>query len=180
MTHRQRVKDIFAGGAWVLAGQSNMSGVGELSRALPPDERVRAFTSAGRWETAQEPLHRSWESFTPVHQALNRPGLPPEKQNWSDAELAAEEVRTRRFGTGLGLAFGKAMADATGRTIGLIPAAHGATSLEQWSPARKAEGGHSLYGAMLERIARAGGRLQGVLWYQGESDAAGGPAAAAS
>jgi len=163
---------------WGLAGQSNMEGVGELSRALPPDERVRAFTSAGRWETAQDPLHWFWESFTPVHQALRRPGLPPEKRAWSDAQLAAEERQTRRYGAGLGLAFGKAMADATGRTIGLIPAAHGGTSLEQWSAAGKYEGGRSLYGAMLERIARAGGRLQGVLWYQGESDGAGGPEAA--
>ena len=155
---------------WVLAGQSNMEGVGELDRALPPDERVRALTSAGRWERAQDPLHWFWESFTPVHQDLRRPGLPPDRRDWSDARLAAEERQTRRYGAGLGLAFGKAMADATGRSIGLVPAAHGGTSLEQWSATRKGEGGRSLYGAMLERIARAGGRLQGVLWYQGESE----------
>jgi sialate O-acetylesterase len=32
-------------------------------------------------------------------------------------------------------------------------------------------GGHCLYGAMLQRIEKAGGRLRGILWYQGESDA---------
>jgi sialate O-acetylesterase len=156
---------------WVMAGQSNMEGVGELSQALPPDERVWCHSSAGKWEIARDPLHRLWESFTPVDQALMRPGVPKEKQAWSDAELAAEQARTREWGGGLGIAFGKMMAEASGRPVGLIAAAHGATSLEDWNASRKSQGGHSLYGAMLERIARAGGVLRGVLWYQGESDA---------
>ena len=156
---------------WVLAGQSNMEGVGELSLALPPDERVWCYSSAGQWEVARDPLHRLWESFTPVDQALMRSGLPQEKQTWSDAELAAEQARTREWGDGLGVAFGKTIVEATGRPVGLIAAAHGATSLGQWSASQKSEGVHSLYGAMLERIARAGGMLRGVLWYQGESDA---------
>ena len=62
--------------AWILAGQSNMEGIGELAEALVPSERVWSFTSAGRWEIAAEPLHRFWESFTPIHQLLVRPGLP--------------------------------------------------------------------------------------------------------
>jgi sialate O-acetylesterase len=89
----------------------------------------------------------------------------------SDGELARREARESTVGAGLGLSFGIAMADALGRRIGLVAAAHGGTTLEQWSPALKSRGGRSLYGAMLERIARAGGRLRGVLWYQGESDA---------
>jgi hypothetical protein len=132
---------------------------------------VLVFSSAGAWEPAAEPLHRLWESFTPVHQELMRPGLPAADQGLSDAELARRAARERVTGAGLGLAFGIAMAQSSGRRIGLVAAAHGGTSLEQWSPALKDRGGHSLYGAMLERIARAGGRLRGVLWYQGESDA---------
>jgi len=38
----------------------------------------------------------------------------------------------------------------------------------------KARGGQSLYGAMFLRIAKAGGRIAGVLWYQGESDSSDG------
>jgi len=155
---------------WVLAGQSNMEGVGVLTSALAPDPRVWSFTSAGQWEIAAEPLHCFWESFTPIHQNLIRPGLPEDQQACSDAELAAQQRRERRFGAGLGLAFGQVMAQATGKPVGLIPAAHGGTSLEQWSSAGKAEGGNSLYGAMLLRIARAGGNVRGVLWYQGESE----------
>jgi sialate O-acetylesterase len=43
--------------------------------------------------------------------------------------------------------------------------------MAQWDPGRKGEGSNSLYGAMMNRIASAGGKITGVLWYQGESDA---------
>ena len=155
---------------WVLAGQSNMEGVGALRHALPPDERVWAFTSAGAWEVAREPLHWFWESYTPVHRELRRATLTPPDLALSDEQLASRERATRTHGAGLGLAFGKAMADGSGHPIGLIPAAHGGTSLAQWNPAFKRQGTHSLYGAMLDRIAKAGGSLRGILWYQGEAE----------
>lgn len=157
--------------SWILAGQSNMEGVGDLADALEPDARVWAFSSAGQWEMARDPLHNFWESCTPIHQALMRPGLPAEQKDMSDAELAALQRSTRLQGAGLGIAFGKAMADALGHPIGLIPAAHGGTSLQQWDTALKQEGGNSLYGAMLQRIERSRAKIGGLLWYQGESDA---------
>jgi sialate O-acetylesterase len=160
---------------WVLAGQSNMQGCGWVAGSLPPDPRVWSFSTAGHWGPAEEPLHRLWESFTPVHQDFMRPWLLEADKELSDADLARREDETRVIGAGLGIAFGRAMADATGRPIGLIPAAHGGTSLDQWSPKLKSKGGRSLYGAMLERLDRSGvlasGRLRGILWYQGESDA---------
>ena len=159
---------------WVLAGQSNMEGCGLLQDASAPDERVWSFSSSGQWQIAEEPLHRLWESFTPVHQDFMRPGLSEEDRALSNEEIAVRAAKDRCGGAGLGIAFAQAMADATGKTIGLLPAAHGGTSLEQWSPALKEQGGHSLYGAMLERIREAGKtarfNLRGVLWYQGESD----------
>ncbi len=159
---------------WVLAGQSNMFGCGALCDTLPSDARVWNFSSAGNWEVAAEPLHRLWESCTPVHQNLMRAGslgaVTPADEKLSDAQMAAREKATRTTGAGLGIAFGKAMADATGQNIGLISAAHGATTLNNWDPSLKSEGGHSLYGALLQRVEMAGGNLQGVLWYQGESD----------
>lgn len=156
---------------WVLAGQSNMQGAGWLQGGLHSDERVWSFTSAGQWDIASEPLHRLWESCTPVHQEMMRLGMPEDDRQVGDEEYARRENETRLAGSGLGLSFGIAMADALGKPIGLIPAAHGGTSLDQWSPKLKHMGGHSLYGAMLQRIRMAGGNLSGILWYQGESDA---------
>ncbi len=65
------------------------------------------------------------------------------------------------------------MVEATGVPIGLVACAHGGTSMEQWNPAKKDEGGKSLYGSMLRQFQLAGGKVKGVLWYQGESDANG-------
>ena len=125
---------------------------------------------SGEWVRAEDPLHRLWESFTAVHTDIMRPNLPPEWKDCTNEELARETASQRIMGVGPGVSFGVAMADALGRPVGLIPAAHGGTTLDQWSQARKGEGDHSLYGAVLQRIERAGGNLRGVLWYQGESD----------
>jgi sialate O-acetylesterase len=43
--------------------------------------------------------------------------------------------------------------------------------MAQWSPEKRDEGGASLYGALLARVKSVGGRIAGILWYQGESDA---------
>jgi sialate O-acetylesterase len=155
---------------WVLAGQSNMEGCGPLSQALPPDPNVWNFTSAGAWEPAVEPLHRLWESYAPVHQNLMRPHLGEELREWTDEQIAKHTATTRRGGAGLGVSFAKEISRASGKPVGVISAAHGGTSLDQWSPELKNEGVNSLYGAMLDRIQRAGGNLKGILWYQGESD----------
>jgi len=77
----------------------------------------------------------------------------------------------RKKGAGLGLPFAVEMAARTGVPIGLVPCAHGGTSMEQWSPALKDREGESLYGAMYRRVQAVGGRVKGILWYQGESDA---------
>ena len=65
------------------------------------------------------------------------------------------------------------MVESTGVPIGLVACAHGGTSMEQWNPSKKEQGGHSLYGSMLRQVKEAGGKVKGVLWYQGESDALG-------
>ena len=72
---------------------------------------------------------------------------------------------------GWGLAFATLRHARTGAPVGLIPSAHGGTSMQQWDPELRAQGGGSLYGATLQRIEAVGGKVAGVLWYQGESDA---------
>lgn len=148
-----------------------MQGCGWLEASLSPDDRVWSFSSAGRWERARDPLHRHWESFTPVHAEIMRALLLDDESDLTNEDLAIRERETGKKGAGLGISFGVAMAEATGRPIGLIRAVHGGTTLDQWSNTLKGRGGHSLHGAMIERIRIAGGNPKGVLWYQGESHA---------
>jgi hypothetical protein len=72
-------------------------------------------------------------------------------------------------GVGLGSNFGRVLADAdTSATIGLVPAAVGGTSLDQW----QAEGEHFRNAVDRTRVALKQGRLAGILWHQGEADSA--------
>ena len=155
-------KNVLVGDLWVLAGQSNMEGVGDMVDVEEPHPLVHSFQSRELWARAEEPLHWLNESPRPIHHAIW--GLPM-------PETIAPRDGSRDKGAGLGLTFAKTRVAETGIPIGLIPAAHGGTSMQQWEPSRRDMGGASLYGATLERVRANGGKVAGILWYQGESDA---------
>lgn len=161
------VAGVLVGDLWVLAGQSNMEGVGNLENLPLPSAMVNSLDMTDTWVVAEDPLHRFVDAADKVHWRKNAKG--------EIARLEGEELRkwiaARRKGAGPGLPFALEMVRRTGVPVGLIPCAHGGTSMDQWSPNLKDRGGESLYGAMLRRIRLAGGRVRGVLWYQGESDA---------
>jgi hypothetical protein len=72
-------------------------------------------------------------------------------------------------GVGLGTTFGKTIAEMyPDATIGLVPAAFGGTSIDQWSPEEK----DGLYADAIKRAKTAlkDGTLAGILWHQGEAD----------
>ena len=128
---------------------------------LIPTCKVMALGMNGHWGYAVEPLHWLVDSPDPIHS-----GDPATRK-----ERSEKEHKTRTKGAGLGLPFANALVAETHIPIGLIACAHGGTSLEDWSPSKKGEGGKSLYGSMLRQVKLAGGKVKGVLWYQGESDA---------
>jgi sialate O-acetylesterase len=138
------VGPVFVGDLWVLAGQSNMQGMGDLVAVTPPHPKVMALERSGRWVQAKEPLH-GWL-------------LDPKRQ------------QTHPTGAGLGLPFAVTVVEKTGVPIGLLPCAVGGTYMTQWDPAKKGEGRRSLYGALLDQVRRAGGKVKGLLWYQGEAE----------
>lgn len=158
---------VLVGDLWVLAGQSNMEGVGNLEDLPLPSAMVNSLDMTDTWVVAEDPLHRLVDAVDKVHWRKNAKG--------EIAKLEGDELRkwieARRKGAGAGLPFALEMVRRTGVPVGLIPCAHGGTSMDQWSPDLKDKGGESLYGAMLRRIQLAGGRVRGVIWYQGESDA---------
>ncbi|MHB9026877.1 MAG: sialate O-acetylesterase [Armatimonadota bacterium] len=152
---RAVVEDLLVGDVWMLGGQSNMQGVGRKEGAEPCNPQVRAFYMDDRWDIAQDPLHALCDAVDPVHADLcgGRPERP-----------------TDRY-VGPGVSFAAEMQRITGVPQGVIASAHGGTSMSQWDPKLKRLGGRSLYGAMLRRFRKNGGKIAGVVWYQGCSDA---------
>lgn len=132
---------------YILAGQSNMSGRGALSDLAEaervPDPAITLYGNDGQERVAVEPLDDAGDQVDPV----------------SADRLAA---------VGPGLFFARAMRQRNGRPVVLVPCAKGGSSIGQWRPADARD---TLYGSCLARAREAGGRLAGVLWYQGETDA---------
>ncbi|MBN8525233.1 MAG: sialate O-acetylesterase [Planctomycetes bacterium] len=153
------VKEVYVGDLWLMAGQSNMEGVGNLCDAPEPHPLVRNFSMARVWEQARDPLHFLAESPDRCHGGS---GMTPE---------AAEKAKTAAIkGAGVGIPFGRLMHERSGVPQGLIATAHGGTSMAQWSPDLKDKGGDSLYGSMRLSLRAVGQPIAGVLWYQGCSD----------
>jgi sialate O-acetylesterase len=139
------VEDILVGDLWILAGQSNMEGVGDLVNVQPADSRVHSFDQLDRWGVAQELLHNLPGAIDRVHWRND----PPTRLT---GEALGAFNRERKKGSGMGLSFAVEMVKRTGVPIGLIPCAHGGTSMSQWDPTLKDKGGDSLYGAMIRRF----------------------------
>ena len=151
--------DLLVGDVWILAGQSNMQGVGKMSGALPPRKDVRAFYLDDRWDVARDPLHNMNKAKAEIHWTLN---------GGHHAFDNSPEIPLK--GVGPGVAFGQAMAEKMSVPQGLIASAHGGTTLKLWNPELKDKGENSLYGAMYRRFILNGERIAGVLWYQGCTD----------
>jgi sialate O-acetylesterase len=158
------VEPVHVGDLWVLAGQSNMEGCGKLIDIELPQTGVSCFYMGDRWDIAHEPL--CW-----LNESLDRVNwrVPDEERT----QIVERERRERTIGAGLGITFAKTIQRHTGVPIGLIMCAHGGSSIAQWEKAvvGKDEDGSSLYGAMLRKINKLGGKIKGCLWYQGESEA---------
>lgn len=149
--------DIYVGDLWILAGQSNMEGNGVLSekdRNYIPREEIRAFYMTDNWAPAKNPLHHCGDAKDLVHTQVYH--AMPQPQG---------------VGAGPAISFACKMYEYTGVPQGLIPCAHGGTMVGHWNPAwRDAGGNGSLYGAMFRRFKVNGGRIKGILWYQGCQD----------
>jgi hypothetical protein len=131
---------------FVLAGQSNMSGVGVVPADQPIDTRVFMFGNDYQWKIAAEPVD------SPVRQV----------------DKISEDGGA---GFSPSLPFALSLLETNPELrIGLIPCANGNTTIEQW---QRHLSDSTLYGSCLKRIRAAStmGEVTAVLFFQGESDA---------
>lgn len=154
------VVDVFVGDVWILGGQSNMEGIANMDRAPKPHPMVRAFYSYDEWGIAEEPVTFLEGAVDAVHNP----------QRFKTRREMLKVKRARVKGVGPALFFARELVEITGVPQGLVPCAHGGTTMDQWSPRKRNEGGKSLYGAMYRRFKKLAQPVRGMLWYQGCSD----------
>ena len=131
----------------ILAGQSNMSGRGDLpAQGTTEDPRIYVFGNDYHWRLAVEPIDDAANQVDKVSEALDA-GFGP-------APSFAATVLER----------------CPDMVIGLIPCATGNSSIYEW---RKSWTDDTLYGSCLKRTraASAKGKVAGLLFFQGEADA---------
>jgi hypothetical protein len=130
------------GDIWVVAGQSNATGYGRAPAGDGPEWGLHMLRQDGRWALASHPLH-------------------------DGTGLRFPDIReTYNAGHSPYLHFARLLARALKHPVGLIPAALGGSPLEAWDPERG-----PLFKSLLAMVARAGGKVRGIAWCQGESDA---------
>jgi len=123
---------------FILAGQANMEGYGDVSEYEPllNQDRIYVFDDKYKWKTGKEPVRRK------VGPSIS---------------FASELIK-----------------NSPDEVIGIVNVAVGNTNIEQWS---KSYSDTSLYQNLMKRTLAAStqGEIKGLLFYQGENDAKGGP-----
>jgi len=142
--------EVAVGDVYIAGGQSNMSGYsGGLADAETPIDQVHLFHNDGTWKRAAEPMDDGTDQADLV-----------------SAEFPAHSLM---------LPFAKALYEATGVPVALIPGPLGGTNLfAQWQrDAADHDNRGTLYGSLLHRGLLQGYETPpaGFLWFQGESDA---------
>lgn len=128
---------------YLLAGQSNMAGRGEIAVDNQPesDTNVLMLTKNGDWVVAKNPLH-------------------------------FDKPKAVGVGPGLSFGIAMAAA-RPGVKIGLVPCAVGGTSIDVWQPGGydSATKTHPYDDAVVRiKMALQKGVFKGIIWHQGESD----------
>ncbi len=132
---------------FILAGQSNMVGWAPIPEGEPTDPRIYVFGKDYRWRLADHP----------IEDATNQVDM-------------VSENRLAGFGPAMDFAFAS-LERHPELVIGLIPCARNASGIIQW---QRDLSDQTLYGSCLKRIRAASpmGEIAGILFFQGETDAA--------
>lgn len=143
--HGDMVHHVGVGDLWVIAGQSNSAGYGRGAVHDPPELGVHLFRNSMRWDLASHPMNESTRTEHP--------------ENTEGANSSHSPY----------LAFARVVKHELNFPIGLVQTSLGGSGLAMWNPGEP--GPHPLYENMLRCVQAVGGRVKGILWYQGCSDA---------
>lgn len=138
------IHHIGVGDIYVIAGQSNASGTGKGGISDGPVMGVHILGNNERWKIASHPIEDATDTLHPV------------------------TITGIFHGTSPWLSFGRRLLIKTGIPIGLIPAALGGSAISMWIDDENRPG--VLFENMRDMIMKAGGKIAGILWYQGETD----------
>jgi iduronate 2-sulfatase len=155
---------------FVVAGQSNCDGRGKASELTGP---------LAKWAKPQDDVLIAYSCSKLRGPVLTSDGFKPLQPGWSVAPGKDKPTKLPSGTFGPEVAFGRGMADhLKGKKVALIKFAEGGTSLaKDWNPDVK----DRLYPAFLDFTKKSlkelkdGGHtytLRGMIWHQGESDAA--------
>jgi hypothetical protein len=136
------------GDIYVITGQSNASGTGKGAVMDGPQLGAHLFANDEKWKLAIHPIEDATNSLHPITITQVFHGHSP----W--------------------LAFAKRILNETGIPVGLIPTALGGSSISMWIKDSGEPG--DLFKNMMDMVCKAGGKVAGVLWHQGETDVWGG------
>jgi sialate O-acetylesterase len=163
---KRSFRNVLVGDIWVLGGQSNMYGIAAIKEPLPALPYLnmldcRHIHLDAHWCAGVPPIHRIPEQFA----AFTLKSQHPE---WSEAQVQHKLADGSPVG-GIECSyfFAKRLYRETGVPIGLIPCATGG-ALAIWDPGKREQ---NRYGFLAHQVATAGGRVKGLLFYQGEQDA---------
>ena len=159
------IDNFYVGDVWILAGQSNMDGVGvyaDIKDEYESDlaagiEDIRAQYMDDNWKVASPMLHQTWMSKDPFFVKI-----------WSQDGMVKPTSQLR--GVGPGYYFAKDMRRRCGVPQGVLACALGGSGMGQWDPSVKTLDGSNLYSSMMRRYRLAGGNARGMFWYQGCSE----------
>jgi len=163
---KRSFRNVLVGDIWVLGGQSNMYGIDAIKENLPALPYLNMLDCQhirlnAHWCAAVPPIHRIPEQFASFT-------LKSQHPEWSEAQVRHKLAEGKPVG-GIDCSyfFAKRLYLETGVPIGLVPCATGG-ALAIWDPSLREQ---NRYGFLAHQVATAGGRVKGLLFYQGEQDA---------
>ena len=135
------------GDLWVIAGQSNSAGYGRGPYQDPAELGVHLFRNSERWTLAAHPMNESTDTRHPVNREAANPGHSPYLQFGRVLKKVARPTRVGPW----------------------CRTALGGSPLTRWNPTEP--GPADLFDNMVRCVTKVGGKIRGIVWYQGESDA---------